>query len=43
MGFDEQVAQLPAVRWKALNLQKLRDENPDKFKAEAQRLRTFLD
>lgn len=43
IGFDEQVAQLPAVRWKALNLQKLRDENPDKFKAEAQRLRTFLD
>lgn len=34
LGFDEALADLPAVQWKRLNLQKLRESNPAKFQAQ---------
>jgi predicted nucleotidyltransferase component of viral defense system len=42
IGFEDEIGELPAVRWKALNLQKLQDANPAKFHAEAERLARFL-
>jgi hypothetical protein len=42
IGFEDEIGELPAVRWKALNLQKLQDSNPAKFGAEAERLARFL-
>ena len=42
IGFEDEIGELPAVRWKALNLQKLQDANPAKFDAEAERLARFL-
>jgi hypothetical protein len=43
IGFDETMADLPAVKWKALNLRKLKDENAAKFEHELERLVTFFD
>jgi hypothetical protein len=43
IGFDETIADLPAVKWKALNLRKLKDENAVKFEQELERLVTFFD
>ncbi len=34
--------QFPSVKWKLLNLQKLKDKNPAKYKEQLNRLRTFL-
>ena len=34
IGLGEEIAELPAVRWKLLNLQRLRDENSKKFGAQ---------
>ncbi len=42
IGFEDEIGELPAVRWKALNLQKLQDANPAKFDTEAERLSRFL-
>ncbi len=42
IGFDEDIGQLPAVRWKLLNLEKLRGANPKKFDNEFARLAQFL-
>lgn len=42
IGFDEEIGQLPAIRWKLLNLEKLRDQNPGKFASELDRLTRFL-
>jgi predicted nucleotidyltransferase component of viral defense system len=43
IGFGPELAELPAVKWKSLNLQKLRDSNRDKFDEELKRLNGFLD
>jgi hypothetical protein len=42
IGFGGHVAELPAVRWKMVNIERLRNENPAKFASEARRLREFL-
>jgi predicted nucleotidyltransferase component of viral defense system len=42
IGFDEEIGELPAIRWKLLNLEKLRENNLDKFKKELDRLTFFL-
>jgi predicted nucleotidyltransferase component of viral defense system len=42
IGFEDEIGELPAVRWKALNLRKLQDANSAKFDAEAERLARFL-
>lgn len=34
IGLGGEIAELPAVRWKLLNLRRLRDENPEKFDAQ---------
>lgn len=39
VGFEPAIAHLPALRWKSLNLERLKTENPAKFK-EQQRLLT---
>jgi hypothetical protein len=31
VGLDPEIAELPALRWKAINLERLQRENPDKF------------
>jgi predicted nucleotidyltransferase component of viral defense system len=43
IGFAPEMAELPAVKWKTLNLQKLRDGNREKFDQELKRLDAFLD
>ena len=43
IGFDEEIGQLPAIRWKLLNLEKLREQNPKKFDTELARLTQFLE
>jgi predicted nucleotidyltransferase component of viral defense system len=42
IGFDRNIGQLPAIRWKLLNLEKLRDQNRAKFDKELDRLAQFL-
>jgi hypothetical protein len=42
IGFDGEIGQLPAIRWKLLNLARLRDQNPGKFSNELDRLTRFL-
>jgi len=37
-----QARELPAVRWKLQNLQRLRDADPEKFKAQAEAINTLL-
>jgi hypothetical protein len=34
VGLDPEIAELPALRWKAINLERLQRENPDKFAAQ---------
>src|SRR3546814_10309110 len=34
VGFDPAIAELPALRWKLLNLERLQRENPTKFRSE---------
>jgi len=41
-GFEPAVAELPALRWKLLNLERLRRENPTKFAAQLQALEKCL-
>jgi predicted nucleotidyltransferase component of viral defense system len=43
IGLSEAIAQLPALRWKLMNLQRLRQQNPDKFVAQAELLDRCLD
>lgn len=43
IGFDEDIGQLPAIRWKLLNLEKLREQIPKKFDNELARLKQFLE
>lgn len=40
--FDQHIGQLPAIRWKLLNLEKLHAENLEKFNSELARLTQFL-
>ncbi|WP_286850642.1 MULTISPECIES: nucleotidyl transferase AbiEii/AbiGii toxin family protein [Sphingobacterium] len=35
--------QYPSIRWKLLNIQKLRDKNPEKYNEQVNRLKEFLD
>lgn len=42
IGFEASLAELPAVKWKRLNLERLREEEPEKFDSELRRLRSFL-
>jgi predicted nucleotidyltransferase component of viral defense system len=42
IGFDDDIGQLPAIRWKVLNLEKLRAENLVKLNSEFVRLKEFL-
>ncbi|MDT7532995.1 nucleotidyl transferase AbiEii/AbiGii toxin family protein [Sphingobium sp. SA2] len=43
IGLSDQMAELPAVRWKLLNLQRLRDQNAEKFGAQVDLLERCLD
>ena len=43
LGLDEAIAELPALRWKLMNLERLRQQNPDKFAAQAEQLNQCLD
>ncbi|MEO8455582.1 MAG: nucleotidyl transferase AbiEii/AbiGii toxin family protein [Sphingomicrobium sp.] len=43
IGFDDDIGQLPAVRWKLLNLERLRTENKAKFGEQLEALRRFLE
>ena len=43
IGLSDQIADLPALRWKLLNLQRLSDENPEKFAAQIHLLEHCLD
>jgi predicted nucleotidyltransferase component of viral defense system len=43
IGFGDEVGELPAVRWKALNLERLRDSNRSKFDEQIDELRLFLE
>jgi predicted nucleotidyltransferase component of viral defense system len=43
IGLSSEIAELPAVRWKLLNLQRLHDENPEKFSAQRALLERCLD
>jgi hypothetical protein len=36
------VNKLPAVKWKLLNIEKLKKENPGKFKTEIEKLSVIL-
>jgi predicted nucleotidyltransferase component of viral defense system len=42
IGFDDAIGELPAIRWKRLNLDKLQTGNKDKFDQELTRLTQFL-
>lgn len=42
LGFESTIADLPALRWKRLNLERLRSENPAKFDHQLQALRVCL-
>ena len=43
IGLSDQIAELPALRWKQLNLERLRDENAEKFAAQRALLERCLD
>lgn len=43
IGFADSLGQLPAVRWKQLNLERLRDSNAAKFQEQRDRLAACLD
>ena len=43
LGFGEAIAELPALRWKLMNLERLRQQNPDKFATQAEQLNQCLD
>lgn len=43
VGYEPAIADLPALRWKLLNLTKLRDENPAKFEEQLSALDRCLD
>lgn len=43
IGFGDDVGELPAVRWKRLNLERLRDGNRTKFDEQVDQLRRFLE
>lgn len=43
IGLSNQMADLPALRWKLLNLQRLRDENPDKYTVQLNLLERCLE
>jgi len=42
LGLGEAIAELPALRWKLMNLERLRQQNPDKFAAQAEQLNQCL-
>jgi predicted nucleotidyltransferase component of viral defense system len=42
LGFESTIADLPALRWKRLNLERLRSENPAKFDRQLQDLQDCL-
>jgi predicted nucleotidyltransferase component of viral defense system len=42
LGFESTIADLPALRWKRLNLERLRSENPAKFDHQLQALQDCL-
>lgn len=42
IGFDETMGELPAVKWKALNLEQLRDQNRAKFDEQLELLAVCL-
>lgn len=42
LGFESVIADLPALRWKRLNLERLRSENPAKFDHQLQALQDCL-
>jgi predicted nucleotidyltransferase component of viral defense system len=42
IGFDEKIGELPAVRWKLLNLERLRRENEIKFGGQLEALQEVL-
>ena len=42
LGFEPTIADLPALRWKRLNLERLRSENPAKFDHQLQALQDCL-
>lgn len=43
VGFDPAIAELPALRWKLLNLERLQRENPTKFAEQLQALDRCID
>lgn len=43
VGYEPAIAELPALRWKLLNLAKLRDQNPGKFEEQLHALDQCLD
>jgi len=42
-GFESSIADLPALRWKRINLEKLREQNPAKFEEQLRALDECLD
>ena len=42
LGLGEAIAELPALRWKLMNLERLRQQNPHKFAAQAEQLNQCL-
>jgi hypothetical protein len=42
-GFEPAIADLPALRWKVINLEKLREQNPSKFEEQQRALDHCLD
>jgi predicted nucleotidyltransferase component of viral defense system len=42
IGFDSKIAELPAIGWKLVNLDRLATKDPEKFHREFERLKDFL-
>ncbi|AYJ86568.1 nucleotidyl transferase AbiEii/AbiGii toxin family protein [Sphingomonas paeninsulae] len=42
-GFEPAIADLPALRWKSINLEKLREQNPSKFEEQLRAVDQCLD
>jgi len=42
IGLGDAIAELPALRWKLMNLERLRQQNPDKFAGQAELLNQCL-